>query len=174
MRKRKLLKEHNKITMKLIYEISGKGNHDVIALGEEIGPMLDSMFNGGGWILKGDKEYYSPNFRRALGFLGEGDFPSVPSSWKKAIRDKDARRALRALEAHKKDPSKPYYLDVTYRKKRGGKVHLICAGAIVNQDDPNEPIMLGTHEIVNNGLDVSRVWRRAISGIAGLLFGYPG
>ena len=122
---------------------------DVIALGNQMVKIgLDRMIVGGFWILdiNGGIEFYSPEFRRVLGYEGEEDFPNVPESWQKAIDPYNQKEALEAFEKHMKDEKNSYYLPVVYNKKGGGKVGLYCAGSIVNRGDPN-PIMLGTHEV---------------------------
>ena len=140
--------KHKEAVAKLFYLLGGK-TPDVIQLGNKLVELGIDKITDGFWIwnTKTNVEYYSPEFRKSLGFDNEQDFPNVPESWQNQIISKDAERGLDAYYKHLEDPDYPYFLDVTYRKK-GNKqrVKLICAGTIVNRGDEN-PIMLGTHEI---------------------------
>ena len=124
--------------------------NDVFKLCDVAEKLFDPKTDGL-WVLHIDKqiEAYTKKFRKTLGYEGETDFPSLPSSWQNAIDPNDKQKALEAYEFHKLDTSVPYYLPVTYNRKDGSKVHLICAGAIVNRKDPeDEWIMLGTHKVI--------------------------
>ena len=114
---------------------------------EEYG--ADKLVNGGIWILDCNKpiEFYSPLFRKNLGYTGEKDFPSVPESWQKAIKPKYINSALPDYHKHIETKGKhPYYLDLVYNTKQGGKIALICSGTALFEN--NKPtIMIGTHTI---------------------------
>lgn len=131
---------------------SSAGSDDVIEIGEELVDMgLDKITDGFWvWEVLTNREFFSPDLRRSLGFEDESDFPNVPESWQKQINPDDRDKALIAFDAHLKDPASPYYLEVTYRKKHGGHVHLVCAGTIVNRNNPDKLIMLGTHKIISH------------------------
>lgn len=82
---------------------------DAISLGsmlEESG--ADTLTNGGFWVwgIGTNVEYYSPNFRKVLGFENEKDFPNIPESWQKQINPEDLTIAMnnysKSLEDSKK------------------------------------------------------------------------
>lgn len=143
---------HNEAIMMLNYKIAKVKNvkMDVIELGRHFVNLgLDMMFDGFWiWDLQNEIEYYSPKFKKVLGFSEEDNFPYVPESWQKLIDPNDAKKALIAFEKHKSDQDEPYYLPVTYTTKSGGKTHLVCAGTIVNRGNPDNLIMMGTHQLI--------------------------
>lgn len=138
--------QHNQLSMMLNFMLA-KEKRDVIELGRELQPMFDNLFEGGFWIwdIKKNIEYYSPLFRKVLGFKGESDFPNVPASWQKYIHPDGLEEATKAFEAHKRDESNPYHMKVTYNRKTGDRISLICSGTLVDRENM---IMLGTHELI--------------------------
>lgn len=109
---------------------------------------LDTSTDGF-WILNINtrEERYSPKFIASLGYEGDHDFPPVMQSWMNAIETESLELAYSDFEKHVDSLGEhPYHITVTYNKKHGGKVQLICSGVVVDWD--NEPIMLGTHEII--------------------------
>lgn len=136
--------------VELNYILATKTQSEISAftLGNEmvdIGLLDESTHGFWIWDIKRGIEFYSPRFRRELGYQGEEDFPSVPESWMKAIDPEDLKIAIAVYEAHRNNPDVPYYIPCTYTRKDGTKLHLICAGKIVNPGEEYE-FMIGTHE----------------------------
>lgn len=121
----------------------------------EVGKMLeechaDDLTNGGFWVweIGTDIEYYSPNFRKVLGFEGEHDFPSVAGSWQNQINEKDKVIALANFTNSLNDQkNNPYYQEVEYTTKLGKKINLICSGVIVSVKGKNK-YLIGTHKLI--------------------------
>lgn len=65
--------------------------------------------------------WWSPQFRKILGFKGEQDFPNVLSSWSDRLHPEDKDRTLKALFDHLEDYSgkTPYSIDYRLRLKNG-------------------------------------------------------
>lgn len=145
--------KHNEAITNLMYLLASndrESNINVLELGEKLLFLGLDLITDGFWLwdIATDIEYYSPKFRDSLGFKNELDFPSVAKSWQDAIFPSDAKVALESFNKHFSDPKSPYYVDVRYNKKEGGVVRLICAGTIVNRDNPKRLLMLGTHRIL--------------------------
>jgi methyl-accepting chemotaxis protein len=58
---------------------------------------------------------WSPEFRRLLGFSGEGDFPNVCQSWSDKLHPDDAGATFAAFAGHLKDTTGTARYNVTYR-----------------------------------------------------------
>jgi PAS domain-containing protein len=123
---------------------------DVIALGENlVNYGADNLSNGGFWImdLNSDVEFYSPNFRKSLGFKGEEDFPNVSLSWQQQIEQSCLDHALKEFNKAYADLDYQYYTPVSYRKKEGGIVDLLCSGTFIKNKKGEIAIMVGSHII---------------------------
>ena len=148
-----LKKNHSKARIELSYilaKASLKNDiKDPILIGKALVEWgLDELADGFWvWETGTDKEYFSPVFRKTLGFEGEHDFPNSPSSWQNAINPTHAKLALEKYFLHEKSPENEYFLEVEYKKKDGSKVQLYCVGEIINRGESPQ-IMLGTHEII--------------------------
>ncbi|HKX95671.1 MAG TPA: PAS domain-containing protein, partial [Methylibium sp.] len=59
--------------------------------------------------------FWSPQFRRLLGYRDESDFPNVLSSWSRLLHPDDSQRTLDAFSAHMADRSGRTPYDVSYR-----------------------------------------------------------
>ncbi|MFB0829788.1 methyl-accepting chemotaxis protein [Brevibacillus laterosporus] len=59
--------------------------------------------------------WWSPQFRRALGFKDETDFPNVMSSWSSRLHPEDEKRTLEAFANHLNDYSGKTPFDIDYR-----------------------------------------------------------
>lgn len=98
------------------------------------------------WDIIENKEYYSPKFRSTFGFNDSDDFPNVPGSWMSIIEPNDLKLALYNYSKHIDSKGiKPYSQTVTYNKKNGGKITVICHGKICSWSDGNPSIMIGVH-----------------------------
>lgn len=124
------------------------GGINVIRMGKGL-EYLDKVCDGF-WILDiaNREEYYSPKFRKVLGFEGEHDFPNAPTTWMEHILPDDAKKAKENFYLHLADPRQPFLQEVTYIKKGGEKIRLLCKGTIINRENPNRMIMIGTHEVI--------------------------
>lgn len=99
------------------------------------------------WDIEHAKEYYSPGFRATLGFSDEEDFPNVPDSWQKQIEEKDMKIAMDNFVKHVESGGKKQYTQVvTYRKKKRGKVHVLCLGKVVSWEKGQPKLMIGVHK----------------------------
>lgn len=103
------------------------------------------------WGLRGGAsyEYYSPHFKKILGYKDE-EFLDVPESWQNTIFPEDRKIVLENLEKHKKDPGYPFYQEVRYRHKQGHTVWLICRGIIIRNRKGKPVKLIGTHTDITN------------------------
>lgn len=100
------------------------------------------------WDIQKNIEYYSPKFRETLGYENTIDFPDVPESWQRSIDPPDLKKALENYNKHVETGGEYYYIQpVTYNKKNGDKVNVICHGKVVQWNEKtNMPeIMVGVH-----------------------------
>ena len=143
--------EHDKAVRQLEYMIASQGGR-IKPLTELMNNLLSyglDTVTDGFWILNTVtlEERYSPKFIKSLGYEGDHDFPPTMESWQKAITKESNDRAIADFVKHMETKGEtPYHLQVTYNKKNGGQVDLICSGTVVDWDQ--EPIMLGTHKIL--------------------------
>ncbi|RXT00079.1 PAS domain-containing protein [Ammoniphilus sp. CFH 90114] len=80
--------------------------------------------------------WWSPQFRRTLGFKDETDFPNVMSSWSNRLHPEDAERALKAFAEHLNDYSGKTPFDIDYRLclKNGEYRWFHASGATIRGD----------------------------------------
>ena len=129
-------------------------NDNVIEMGDELlNAGADKLEDGGFyiWDIQNiDIEYYSPLFRKILGYNDENDFPNLSSSWQNAINKDDLKLALLNFEKSKEDPDNyPYYQNVTYTKKKGGIIRVLCSALILKKNGKPR-FLIGTHKILDN------------------------
>lgn len=125
---------------------------DVIETGKTLMSLgCDEMVDGGFWIwdINTGEEFYSDRFIKSLGFSGPNEFPYIAGSWQKQISSEGLKRAFDNYEKHlETGGAHPYDQKVTYLKKDGKKLNLICSGTIVKDDDGSPSIMVGTHKLL--------------------------
>lgn len=124
---------------------------NVLAMGKELlEAEADDLTDGGFWIwnIENNQEFYSPNFRKSLGFEGEHDFPSVSESWQKQILKEDLEIAIKNFKKSYKKPEKhPYYQEVSYYRKDGSVLRVICSGLIIKRNGKSK-YLVGTHKLI--------------------------
>jgi len=127
------------------------GTEDVLAIGQEL--LLngaDNLQDGGFWIwdFNSEDEFYSPKFRKVLGFSGEIDFPSHESSWRNQIFKEDLERVdeiMNVLINENKDIN--YDFDVSYYTKKNKVLKVNCSGLIFKKNGLNK-YLIGSHTIL--------------------------
>ena len=125
--------------------------NDVLQIGNKlVGKGFDNLTDGGFWIwdINNNIEFYSPNFRKSLGFKGEKDFPSIPTSWQSYIDGNCLTIAISNFNRAVKSKGKePYYQEVKYTTKKGEELNVLCSGMVINEN--NSPkFLVGTHKII--------------------------
>lgn len=75
----------------------------------------DMRVAGGDINNPNSKLWWSPQFRKTLGFKDENDFPNEMSSWATRLHPEDADRAFQVLGAHLDDPTGKTPFDLEYR-----------------------------------------------------------
>lgn len=129
-------------------------NNDVFNIGKELMDSgADELTDGGFWIwdIESMDEFYSVNFRKSLGFKDENDFPSNSDSWQKQINKDDLRIATENFKSCLNDPlNHPYYQEVTYSKKDGSLLYVVCSGLLLKHKG-SPKYLIGTHKILSDG-----------------------
>jgi len=124
----------------------------VLQLGDKLAALgADDIVTGGFWIMdcNSDSEYYSPNFRASLGYEDEQDFPSIRNSWRDLLSKEELGLVdFNFAEYLKTDGDHPYYQVVTYPKKYGGTVKVICSGTVKYDEAGHPEKVFGTHKII--------------------------
>ena len=127
--------------------------HNAIEIGHELVELgCDELVSGGFWVLDlgTTVEYYSPKFRSSLGYESEDDFPNHTDSWKNAIDENDLMVAVDNFNKHiGSDGVSPYYQEVTYNKKDGGQLRVLCSGCLIKDDAGQKSVLIGTHNIID-------------------------
>lgn len=77
--------------------------------------LWDQYVNGGDPLDRQQPVWWSPQFRRLLGFNDERDFPNVLGSWSARIHSEDEARVVAAFQAHLHDRSGRTPCVVEYR-----------------------------------------------------------
>lgn len=122
---------------------------DVFEMGQKLVDLLfDKLLEAGFFIydIEKDQEFYSPNFRKFLGFENENDFPNVPESWQKQIHPEDLKTAYGNLTKIMNNKTSTYYQKVRYKTKAGNEVALICSGTPIYNSKNSPIILIGTHK----------------------------
>ena len=85
--------------------------------------------------------WWSPQFRKTLGFKDENDFPNVMSSWSDRLHPDDKQMALDAFTAHLMDFSGRTPFDVDYRLQlKSGEYRWFHAGGTTLRDSKGAPL----------------------------------
>lgn len=95
-------------------------------------------------LLNPEYEYMSPRFKAILGYE-DHELPNSPDAWKEKIHPEDLERVLENFEAHKRDPSIPYYNVVRYQHRNGEELHIICRGVMLRDENGVPYRMIGSH-----------------------------
>ncbi|MNW25824.1 putative sensory transducer protein YfmS [compost metagenome] len=97
--------------------------------------------------------WWSPQFRKTLGFQDESDFPNVFSSWSSRLHPEDAQRTVDAFAAHMNDYSGRTPYDLDYRLQlKNGEYRWFHAGGETVRDSKGVPLRVAgtirdvTHE----------------------------
>ncbi|PWV65526.1 PAS domain S-box protein [Plasticicumulans acidivorans] len=120
------------------------------ALAAELGllhELLDSTLAGyWDWNLTADTEYFSPTFKRMLGYADD-ELEHRPQALQALIFPEDRVKLETLFERHVRSRGRErYYGEVRYRHKGGSTVWVICAGRVVQWGEQGEPLrMVGCH-----------------------------
>lgn len=97
--------------------------------------------------------WWSPQFRKTLGFKDESDFPNVMSSWSDRLHPEDKEKAMTAFANHLNDHSGRTPFSEDYRLKlKSGEYRWFHAGGETIRDEKGAPIRVAgtirdiTHE----------------------------
>ncbi|WP_338541333.1 methyl-accepting chemotaxis protein [Paenibacillus tundrae] len=97
--------------------------------------------------------WWSPQFRRELGFKDESDFPNVFSSWSSRLHPEDHDRTINAFAEHMNDYSGRTPYDLDYRlQRKNGEYRWYHAGGETIRDNDGVPLRVAgtirdvTHE----------------------------
>jgi len=100
----------------------------------------------------GNNEFWwSPEFRRKLGFNNEQDFPNVLHSWSDLLHPEDKERTLAAFAAHMMDKTgrTPYNIVYRIKRKTGEYIWLRADGATLRDKAGNPVRVIGSVEDVS-------------------------
>lgn len=75
----------------------------------------DMVVEAGDPVNPNNEFWWSPQFRKTLGFTDEKDFPNVLSSWSDRLHPEDKESALQAFADHLNDHSGRTPFDIDYR-----------------------------------------------------------
>lgn len=85
--------------------------------------------------------WWSPQFRRELGFKNEEDFPNVFSSWSSRLHPEDHDRTINAFAEHMNDYSGRTPYDLDYRlQRKDGEYRWYHAGGETIRDENGVPL----------------------------------
>ncbi|MEE7547933.1 PAS domain-containing protein, partial [Xanthomonas sp. Kuri4-1] len=135
-----------------------------------------AMLNDGLWdmsVIAGDpinpanEFWWSPQFRRLLGFEGEHDFPNVLDSWASRLHPEDKQRSLEAFAAHLNDRSGRTPFDMAYRLQlKDGRYRWFNARGLTRRAADGTPLRaVGALTDIHASRQLSEV-AQALSGAA--------
>ncbi|PLR95724.1 methyl-accepting chemotaxis protein [Bacillus sp. T33-2] len=131
------------INIKKLKEQELKGlvtRHDLINQALVEAPW-DMTVVAGDVINPNNELWWSPQFRKTLGFTDEKDFPNVMSSWSSRIHPEDSEMTLAAFAAHLNDYSGKTPFDVSYRiQLKNGEYRWFQAGGATLRDRNGVPL----------------------------------
>lgn len=140
------------IVLKFTTLISGKLKQNVLEIGQDLVDLgCDDLTNGGFWIwdVHSEIEFYSPNFRKSLGFEGEHDFPSVADSWMTHIYPEDKKIAIDNYYKNLNTKGDyDYYQEVKYYTKTKETLKTLCSGSLILDKNGDAQLLVGTHKII--------------------------
>ncbi|MBY0203612.1 methyl-accepting chemotaxis protein [Paenibacillus cucumis (ex Kampfer et al. 2016)] len=85
--------------------------------------------------------WWSPQFRRELGFKNEEDFPNIFSSWSSRLHPEDHDRTINAFAEHMNDYSGRTPYDLDYRlQRKDGEYRWYHAGGETIRDENGVPL----------------------------------
>ena len=85
--------------------------------------------------------WWSPQFRKLLGYKDENDFPNIFSSWSEKLHPDDHDRVLTAFAAHLNDRSGKIPYSLEYRlKRKSGEYNWYYAGGETLRDKNGVPL----------------------------------
>ncbi|WP_342553830.1 PAS domain-containing protein [Paenibacillus sp. FSL R7-0652] len=95
-----------------------------------------------GDVVNPDNEFWwSPQFRRELGFKNEEDFPNIFSSWSSRLHPEDHDRTINAFAEHMNDYSGRTPYDLDYRlQRKNGEYRWYHAGGETVRDENGVPL----------------------------------
>ncbi len=101
----------------------------------------DMVVEAGDPINPNNEFWWSPQFRHALGFQDERDFPNVLSSWSDRLHPEDKQRSLDAFAAHLNDHTGRTPFSIDYRLQlKSGEYRWYHAGGTTNRDAKGLPV----------------------------------
>jgi len=99
--------------------------------------------------IEDDFEYYSPRFKKFLGYTEE-EFPNVAKSWMTAIHPEDREIAAELAVRHMENAENvPYDLEVRYKHKDGHWLWVMCKGRCIFDERGNPVRFVGIHQDIS-------------------------
>ena len=96
------------------------------------------------WDLRTDGVYYSPRWKRMLGYE-EDEIPSHLEEWHKRIHPDDVQRAMKTLQAYLDGPPAVYRCEYRLQHKDGSYRWVLARGASLRDADGRPYRMTGFH-----------------------------
>lgn len=91
------------------------------------------------WDLVKDHEYFSPGFKRILGYEQE-ELPNIPHIGQMLVFKEDLPRLLESFAQHVSSRGViPYRSEVRYHHKNGSTIWMTCAGHVIEWDAEGNP-----------------------------------
>lgn len=101
----------------------------------------DMQVEAGDPVNPNNEFWWSPQFRQALGFQDERDFPNVLSSWSDRLHPEDKEEALNAFAAHLNDHTGRTPFAIDYRLQlKNGEYRWYHAGGTTLRDAKGAPL----------------------------------
>ncbi|NQT64285.1 MAG: PAS domain-containing protein [Candidatus Marinimicrobia bacterium] len=96
------------------------------------------------WDLVKDEVYYSPRWKRMLGYA-EGELKPHVDEWKRLMHPEDLERSLETVQNYLAGKSKDYNLEFRMQHKDGHYVDILSRGIAVRDEQGKALRIVGTH-----------------------------
>ena len=97
------------------------------------------------WNLKTNDVYFSPTYKRQLGYSESEPWKRHASEWESRVHPEDLPQATMNLQACLNDPEKFYYATFRIRNKKGDFLWMLAQGKVICDETGNPCRVTGVH-----------------------------
>lgn len=109
------------------------------------------------WDLENDTEYYSPSFKKMLGY-NDDELDNFPATWRRLVFSEDIPAVHEQLNKNvANNREEPFYNEVRYHHKNGSTVWTIRSGRVVEWDGDRPLRIVGCHCDITKTKELERI-----------------
>lgn len=122
------------------------------------------------WNLKTNDVYFSPNWKKMLGYT-ENELPNSLKTWEQLLHPDDLNEAYRLLDKHFKSETQRYDIEFRMKHKQGHWVDVLSRGHALYNSKGEAYRIVGTHVDISERKEIRKQlqdsqlrWKFAIEG----------